>query len=145
MKSVITSAAVGAVVGVAAAMIAAAAGIGALGGSRAGFQKRMVHATIFLDQRGPSCVITTVPQRVEMWRNETIEWTIVDGCGVLNEPANMVQIEFKTNDPLDGGCNKRGKKWIRCPARGDAERASYEYRVLAPGAQTEDPEIEIAQ
>ena len=142
MRSVLANVAVAAAVGVAAAAIAAASGF-ALFSQRSG-GKKTVHATISLERVNGTgaCFIWTEPQTLEAFKRETIEWTVVDRCGVL-EGANEVSIAF-ANDPLDPGCVKRGKKKIRC-ALNNPDQGFYKYVVSATNATTEDPEIEIVQ
>ncbi len=143
MRQTLATAAVAAVVGVAAAMLASASGISLLS-ARAG--KKMVHATINLDRVGGSCFITTTPQTLEAYRRETIEWSVVDRCGVLDTPAKEVTITFTGVDPIDASCVKKGRKKIRCVVKNDAGHGTfYKYTVAAPDAETEDPEIEIVQ
>ena len=143
MKTVLASAAIGAVVGVTVAAVAAASGLALFRGGGPG--KKMVHATVQLDRVGGNCFITTTPQTLEAYRRETVEWTIVDRCGsTLGEnPAAAVTIAFG-NDPTDA-CTKTGKKWIRCRLRSNAVYESYKYTVSAPDALTEDPVLEIVQ
>lgn len=142
MKNAFVGAAVAAVVVVAAVVIAASSGIALFSPRASG--KKMVHATITLDQVGGSCLIVTAPQTLEAFRRETVEWTIVDRCGVLDDVADEVAIAFTGDDPLDPQCVKRGKKKIRCSLNNPAN-GFYKYSVTAPDAVTEDPEIEIVQ
>lgn len=142
MKNAFVSAAVAAVVGVAAAVIAASSGLAVFSPRASG--KRMVHATITLDRVGENCVIVTAPQTLEAFRRETVEWTIVDRCGVLAEASDEVAIAFTGVDPLDPQCVKRGRKKIRCSLN-NPDYGYYKYSVTAPGAVTEDPEVEIVQ
>ena len=145
MKTVLASAAIGAVVGVTVAAVAAASGF-ALFTRSGGPGKKMVYATIQLDRVGGDCFITTTPQTLEAYRRETVEWTIVDRCGSTlpaENPAAVVTIAFG-NDPTDA-CTKTGKKWIRCRLKMNAVYDSYKYTVSAPNALTEDPVLEIVQ
>ncbi len=142
MRNAFVSAAVAAVVGIAAAVIAASSGLALLSPPASG--KRMVHATITLDRVGGNCLIVTAPQTLEAFRRETVEWTIVDRCGVLVEASAEVAIAFTGDDPLDPQCVKRGKKKIRCSLN-NPDYGYYKYSVTAPDAVTEDPEVEIVQ
>lgn len=137
------SAAVGVVAGFAIAAIAVATGVlnlPAAGG------KKIVHATISLQRVSGtgSCFIVTTPQTLEAFKRETVEWSIVDHCGVLDDVSDEVTIAFKATDPLDPSCMRKGKKKIRC-ALNNPEKGFYAYSVSAPDATTEDPELEIVQ
>lgn len=146
MRNTVVSAAVAAVVGVVAAMLAAASGFSLLSTTSSRGGKKMVHATINLDRVGGSCFITTTPQTLEAYKRETVEWSVVDRCGVLDTPAKEVTITFIGVDPIETSCVKKGRKKIRCVVRSDAAHNSfYKYKVEAPDAETEDPEIEIVQ
>jgi hypothetical protein len=142
MRNVFVNAAVAAVVSVTALVIAASSGLALFAPRASG--KKMVHATITLDRVGVNCQIVTAPQTLEAFRRETVEWTIVDRCGVLVEASAEVAIAFTGNDPLDPQCVKRGKKRIRCSLN-NPDYGYYKYSVTAPGAVTEDPELEIVQ
>jgi hypothetical protein len=138
-----TSAALGALagIGVAAALAAGGMFVAPMAGG-----KKMVHATISLDRPGGSgpCTIYTTPQTLEAFKRETVEWTVLDRCGVLDDPTDEVTIAFTGDDPLDPRCTKRGKKKIRCALNNPAY-GFYKYTVSAPDAVTEDPELEIVQ
>jgi hypothetical protein len=145
MRNVLGSAAVGAVIGVGAAMLVAATGVGSRIAPMASGKKN-VHATIWLDRVGGSgpCTIVTTPQTLEAFKRETVEWSIVDRCGVLDDASDEVVITFTGTDPTASGCVKRGKKKIRCSLNNPGV-GFYKYQVEAPGAVTEDPELEIVQ
>ncbi len=142
MRNVLVSAGVAAIVGVTAGLIAATTGLGVvrpLGGG-----KKMVHATIALDRVGGDCIIGTFPQTIEAFKKETVEWTIVDRCGLVTD-SNPVSIAFEAGqDPFGTTCEKKGKKKIRCSLNNPAQ-GFYKYVVSARDATTEDPEIEIVQ
>lgn len=141
MANSVTNVAVAALVGAGVAIIAGVAGIDRL---LAGNGKRMVHAEIHLNRidGGGPCVIHTSPQTLEAFKRETIQWTIIDTCGVT--PDNEVEVVF-ANDPLAEGCIPRGGRKIQCALKPSAGYATYKYEVRAAGAQTEDPELEIVQ
>jgi len=106
--------------------------------------KRIERATINLDQIGDQCQITTDPQTIQAVKKQTIEWTIVDRCGVTQ--AAEVEVIFRSgNDPFEITCVKKGKKKIRCTLKDDAPIGSYKYDVMAGNALREDPELEIVQ
>ena len=139
MQNSLVGIAVAALVGAAVGLVAAS-GVGVF--RAGGVGKKMVNATINLDQVGGSCFITTAPQTIEAYKKETIEWTIVNGCD--DTQGADISLVF-TNDPLAEGCEKKGKKRIRCTIKPSAGFASYKYSVEAPGAVKEDPELEIVQ
>ena len=141
MQNSLVGIAVAALVGAAVGLVGAASGLSLI--RTAGVGKKMVNATIYLDQVGGNCNITTTPQTIEAYKKETIEWTIVDRCGVT--VASDVSIAFASGDPLLDTCVKKGKKKIKCTVKPAAGFASYKYSVEAPGAVTEDPELEIVQ
>ena len=132
--------AVAAMVGAAVGLVGAASGFGLI--RAGGVGKKMVHATINLDQVGGSCIITTAPQTIEAYKKETVEWTIVDRCGVTL--SNDVSLVFAAGDPLLGSCEKKGKKKIKCAVDPSATYKAYKYSVVA-GDLKEDPELEIVQ
>jgi len=143
MQNSMMAAALAALIGVAAAIAAAATGLTTFtAGGIAG--KKMVHATIFLDPVGGDCIITTTPQTLEAFKRETIEWSVVDRCGATF--STEVEVVFDSaNDPLDATCARKGKKKIRCSLKNGVTLATYKYLVKAAGAITEDPELEIVQ
>ncbi|MDP2055672.1 MAG: hypothetical protein Q8L75_18690 [Acidobacteriota bacterium] len=134
------AAALAALIGAAAAMAAAATGLTTLG---AGVGKKMVRATIYLDQVGGECYINTDPQTLEAFKKETIEWSIIDRCGVTL--STDVEVEFANENPLEPSCVAKGKKKIRCTLKPGVAVGSYKYLVKGSGALTEDPELEIVQ
>lgn len=142
MRTTLASAAIGAGVGVVIAALAATSGYGPFAAA-----KKMAHATITLHRIDTStCRIVTTPQTLEVGKNETVEWSIVDLCGVT--AASDVQIEFtgSNGDPLDARCTKRGRKNVRCRVKDPApDYDYYKYSVTATGATTEDPELEIVR
>jgi len=141
MQNSLVGIGIAALVGAAVGLAGAASGFGLFRAGIAG--KKMVHATIYLDQVGGSCIITTAPQTIEAYKKETVEWTIVDRCGVTLE--NEVSLVFAAGDPLPSSCVKKGKKKIKCTVEPSAAFQSYKYSVQATGAVTEDPELEIVQ
>ena len=144
MRNTLASAAIGAGVGVVIAAFAATSGFGPFAAN-----KKMAHATITLHRIDVNrCRIVTTPQTLEVGKNETVEWSIVDLCGVTS--ANDVVVEFtgSNGDPLDARCTKRGRKSVRCRVKSGGEAPDegfYKYTVTASGAETEDPELEIVQ
>jgi hypothetical protein len=139
MKNLLPSVAVAAVVGALVAIAAVMSGFvaGSVG-------KKRVYATINISQVGGSCVIQTAPATVEMYKRETIEWTVVNSCADTVDADVEVQFD-PSNDPLDGTCVRKGKKKITCTVKPAADYKGYKYKVLATGAITEDPELEIVQ
>ena len=142
MRNALASAAIGAVVGVAIAAAAAASGISMFAGAPG---KRIAHATIELNPIGGECYITTSPQTLELYKKELVEWTVVDRCGVTVN--NEVEIVFDNPEILDPACTKKHKKTVKCGTNSQKPPAVglYKYKVMAPGAQTEDPVLEIVQ
>ena len=140
MRNTLTSAAVGAAVAVVVAGTVSLLGI-------FDKDKRMVYATISLDRLNDGrCYINTIPQTLEVRKKETVEWTIVDKCGVTIPAGGVVTITF-ANDPTHPSCTKTGKKSIKCPMKTDPvpEYQEYKYSVAATDAITEDPVLEIVQ
>jgi hypothetical protein len=142
MRTTLASAAIGAGVGLLFAVLAATSGYVPFAGN-----KKMAHATITLHRIDTStCRIVTTPQTLEVGKNETVEWSIVDLCGVT--ATYDVEIEFTgpKGDPLDARCVKRGRKSVRCRVKDPApDYDFYKYEIRATGAITEDPELEIVQ
>jgi hypothetical protein len=141
MANSVTSVAVAAFVGAAVAVIAGVVGIEKL--ALRGVGKKMVHAEIHLDTVGGDCMIQTSPQTLEAFKRETIQWTIIDTCGVTR--TSDVNVVFAANDPLDPACTPRGRKKITCTLKNAVDYGTYKYSVQAQGAQPEDPELEIVQ
>ena len=140
MQNTFVAAALAALVGAAVAVAATATGLTTLG---AGVGKKMVRATIYLDQVGGDCYINTDPQTLEAFKKETVEWSIIDRCGVTL--AAVVAIEFANENPLEPSCVARGKKKIRCTLKPGVAVGSYKYLVTGGTALPEDPELEIVQ
>jgi len=140
MANSVTNVAVAAFVGAAVAIIAGVVGFEKLAG---GVGKKIVHAEIHLDTVGGDCVIQTSPQTLEAFKKETIQWTIIDTCGITR--TSDVNVVFAANNPLDPACVPRGKKKIACTLKNGVEYGTYKYSVQAEGATPEDPELEIVQ
>ena len=101
MAGIAVAAVVGAVVG----LVAASSGVGVFRAGSAG--KKMVNATINLDQVGGSCIITTAPQTIEAFKRETIEWTIVNRC--TDTQGADITLVF-ANDPLMRAASRRERR-----------------------------------
>jgi len=142
MKISIAGAAVAGLVGAAVALVVAASGLARFGDPPASVQW-LADATIYIDSNGQGgCVITTIPQTLPASKHGKVEWSIVDHCGVT--AGNDVEVKFKSKDPLDPTCNKKGRKGIKCKVDSNSAYGSYPYTVIA-GAYSEDPDLEIAQ
>lgn len=143
MQNSLISAAIAGLVGAIAAIAVAASGLVAPDAARVA-GKKMVSATIYIDQLGGDCVITTTPQTLEAFKRETIEWSIVNRCETtLNADVEVVFDSSK--DPLDASCVRKGKKKIKCSLKNGVTPDFYKYSVKADGAITEDPDLEIVQ
>lgn len=137
MRNTLTSAAVGAAVAVAV--------VGAVSVLSRANDKKMVYATITLvGLSTESCRIVTIPQTLELKRNETVEWSIVDLCGLTDANDAVIAFTGSNGDPLQEGCDKSEKKRIRCGLKNNQAYGYYKYSVTV-GALTEDPELEIVQ
>ncbi|MGH9217893.1 MAG: hypothetical protein ACRD1W_01245 [Vicinamibacterales bacterium] len=137
MRNTLVSAAVGAAVAVAV--------VGAVSVLSRANDKKMVYATITLvGLSTDSCRIVTIPQTLEMKRNETVEWSIVDLCGLTDANDAVIAFTGSNGDPLQEGCDKSEKKKIRCGLKNNQAYGYYKYSVTV-GALTEDPELEIVQ
>jgi hypothetical protein len=139
MANSVTNVAVAAFVGAAVAVVAGVIGLEKL--TVRGVGKKLVHAEIHLDRVGGDCLIQTSPQTLEAFRRETIQWTIINTCGITSD----VSVTFASNSPLDASCTPRGRKKIQCALRNGVDYGVYKYSVQAEGATTEDPELEIVQ
>jgi hypothetical protein len=138
MRNTLTSAAVGAAVAVA---VAGAISVSGLFDN----DKKMVYATITLiGLSAQSCRIVTIPQTLEVKRKETVEWSIVDLCGLTDANDAVIAFTGSNGDPLQEGCDKSEKKRIRCGLKNNQAYGYYKYSVTV-GALTEDPELEIVQ
>jgi hypothetical protein len=125
-----------------AAIVGAAVALAVLGvrTQPAASSKKVAHATIHLVEVRGSCRIVTVPQTLELSKQERVQWTIIDLCDVT---AGADVVVAFASDPLDPSCTKRGRKNITCNVAGNAAENVYKYTVSATGAITEDPELEI--
>ena len=142
MNKMLATTAVAALVGAAVAIGVGLVGVGDIRIFSAG--KKMAHATIYIDQVGGSCQIQTDPQTLEAFKRETIQWSIVNRC--QDAFGQEVSIAFEeANNPLEASCVPRGRKKIQCTIKNGADYKSYKYRVVATGAVTEDPDLEIVQ
>ena len=138
MRNTLTSAAVGAAVAVAVVGTVSVLGI-------FDKDKKMVYATItLLGLSADSCRIVTIPQTLEVKRKETVEWSIVDLCGLTTTNDAVITFTGSNGDPLVDGCDKSEKKKIRCGLKDNQAYGYYKYSVTV-GAVTEDPELEIVQ
>ena len=88
MQNSLVGIAVAALVGAVVGLVGAASGVGVFRAGSA--SKKMVYATINLDQVGGRCIITTAPQTIEAYRRETIEWTIVNRCRAIENTGYVV-------------------------------------------------------
>lgn len=142
MQISLMGAAIAGLVGAAVAIVVSASGLANRGSGIS--IKKMAHATINLDLRANGdCAITSTPQTLEVFKRETVQWSIIDRCGLA--PASEIEIKFPSGDPLDAACVRRGKKKIQCGLKAGVDGGIYKYTVEAPGATTEDPELEIVQ
>ena len=141
MQNSLAGIALAGLVGAVAAIVVAASGLVHVAGSVAG--KKLVSATVFIDVLGGGCVVTTVPQTIEVFKRESVEWTVVDRCGAT--ASDDVEIKFDpANDPLDPACTvRKHKKRIKCAMKSGADVKSYKYSVIV-GTFREDPDLEIA-
>lgn len=138
MGNTLISAAVGAAVAV--VVVGAVSALGIFGND-----KRMVYATITLvGLSAENCRVVTIPQTLEVKRKETVEWSVVDLCGLTVANDAVITFTGSNGDPLDEGCDKSDKKKIRCSLKDDQDEGYYKYSVTV-GAVTEDPELEIVQ
>ena len=88
MKQLSITAAIAAIVGAVVALVMSSIGPS----TQRAVGKRVAHATIHLAQVGGSCRIVTVPQTLEVYKRERVQWTIVDLCGVTT--ASDVRVAF---------------------------------------------------
>lgn len=141
MRNSLAGIALAGLIGAVVAIVAVASGLLTGGGPVAG--KKLVSATVFIDTLGGGCIVTTVPQTIEVFKKETVEWSVVDRCGAT--ASDDVEIKFDAaNDPLDPGCTvRKDKKRIKCAMKAAADVKTYKYSVIV-GAFHEDPDLEIA-
>lgn len=141
MPNSVANVAVAALVGAAVAVIA-----GAIGFERlvAGGPKKMVHAEIHLDVVNAQCKIQTSPQTLEAYKKETVQWSIIDRCGITDTTDVVIEFDPAKN-PLDAACTPTGKKKITCKLKNGVDIDTYKYTVKAGDLPAEDPELEIVQ
>lgn len=141
MQDLLKTAGIGGFVG--GAVVAVVASVLPFFGGNGADSRAIEPATIYLDRVGDQCHINTVPQTLPARKRQTIEWTILDRCGVTQK--SDVELIFRDYDPLEVTCSKTGKKKIKCKIKGDAPVGSYKYDVTAGTDLREDPELEIVQ
>lgn len=127
------------------------------GGEAPRASKRIVPAGLFLTVPfdGPDqCVAKTVPGRIQVRKNEDIEWTIVDLCKGTANYTKDVELRWLDvpdkcagqNSPLDPPGNPKGKQQIKgaihasCPLN-----KIFKYEIWLDGKRLADPEVEIVQ
>jgi len=136
MKNSLVNAAVAAVFGAVAALVVVSTGLG-------GGPPEDRYATIELYSINGTCYIHTDQQYIRQRRNGNVIWSIDNRCG--GETANAeVTIVFTGQNPCGTSDVLHDRRKIKCKVRGDAGEAAYKYDVTAPGAQKEDPELEVA-
>lgn len=139
MKNSLFNAAVAAVFGAIAALVVVFTGWGPFGGGR----PQDKYATIELYSINGTCYIHTDLQYIRQGKNGNVFWSIDNRCG--GETGNAeVTIFFKGQNPCSASDVLHDKRRIKCKVRGDALETGYLYGVSAPGALTEDPELEVA-
>ena len=124
------------------------------GGQRA--TKKIVYATIWITPGASAgtCAATTTPGRVQVKKNEDIEWSLVDIC---NATAGYTKdIELKnwsvvtgstcggSAEPIDTAAT--GKQHMRRGIKGSCPDGSvFKYEIwVVGGDKLADPELEIA-
>jgi hypothetical protein len=144
---------------VAIVMVAAMAGCSNDAGILAS-SKKIVAAGLFLTPTGDisnPCGAKAVPSRIQVKKNEDIEWTIVDLCGGTKGYTIDVELRFTgattkcdgKDSPLDpAGGEPKDKKNIKRGINSKCDNDTiYPYQVwLAGGASPlADPDVEIVQ
>ena len=144
--------------------IAAVAGMIGCGGAPPGGgpvtlgSKKIVAAGLFLTPTGNTadpCGAKTVPLRIQVRKNEDIEWTIVDLCNGTANYTKDVELRFTgatkkcdgKDSPLEpGGGEPKGKQNIKrgINSKCDADTI-YPYQVWLDSKMLADPDVEIVQ
>jgi hypothetical protein len=118
--------------------------------------KKIVAAGLFLTPTGDitkPCGAKTVPSRIQVKKNEDIEWTIVDLCGGTKNYTIDVELRFTgastkcdgKDSPLDpGGGEPKGKQNIKRGINSKCDPDTiYPYQVWLDSKQLADPDVEI--
>jgi hypothetical protein len=119
--------------------------------------KRMVVAGVFLTPTGnidAPCGAKTLPGRIQVRKNEDIDWTIIDLCGGTANYTKDVELRFVgattkcdgKDSPLDpdGDPNPKGKQNIKRGINPKCDvNTVYPYQIWLDGKQLADPDVEI--
>lgn len=127
------------------------AGVGG-GGLRA--STKIVAATIFITPgNGGACAATSVPGRIQVKKNEHVEWSMVDFCGITAGYTKEFELKWTTVDgstcsdgtkfPLDSP--SKGKLHIRRGINSTCDDGKvFKYEIWVETTKLADPELEIA-
>jgi len=120
-----------------------------------GATRKIVPAVIFITPTGvdsPKCAATSFPYSIQVKKNEDVEWSVVDLCGITVGYTKDFELKWKaSNKPCQGGSTSP----LDSPATGKlhAKRKInqscnagmvFEYEIWVDGVKLADPELEIA-
>jgi hypothetical protein len=123
-------------------------------GVSASARTHIVPATIWVTPYLGSCVATTVPYRIQVKKNEHVEWSIVDLCGATQGYTKDFELKWTTTsgncsdgtqNPLVG--DSKGKTHVRRGINPNCDDNSkvFKYSIWVDGTQLGDPELELGQ
>jgi len=116
--------------------------------------KKIVYATIFITaKKSGGCVANTVPGRIQIDKNDEIEWSVVDICDATDGYAKTVDVKNwsavvggdcsdGTQIPVDSAAN--GKRHIRRGLKAGCAGRVFKYEIWVETTILADPELEIA-
>lgn len=124
------------------------------GGGNTRTSKKIVYATIFITaKKSGGCVANTVPGRIQLDKNDEIEWSVVDICDATDGYSKDVDIKNwsvvtggnctdGTQVPVDSAAN--GKRHIRRGLKAGCVNRIFKYQIWVETTILADPELEIA-
>lgn len=115
---------------------------------------RIVPATIYVTSYLGGCVAAAVPYRLQVKKNEYVEWSIVDFCGATQGYTKDFELKWAavggvacsdgTQNPLDGPA--KGKMHVRTGTNSNcADGKVFKYEIWVDGTKLADPELELGQ
>ena len=138
-------------------LIAGLAGVGAactFFDSASRGSKKRVYATVFLTPTGVTatpCAAKVAPDRIQVKKNEDVDWTIIDLCGGTSNYTIDVELRWpdsskkcgEQNSPLDPPAASGRRGITRAIDRRCRENDVFRYEVWLGGRLLTDPELEI--
>lgn len=150
-------------VGIGVVMVGAVTAFGACGargmksnGPEFRGTKKIVYATIYLTpySSGTKCAATAVPGRIQVKKNEDVEWSMVDFCGITEGYTKDFSLQWRALDGANCADGTQVPVNSTVPAKTHMRRAInsqcdegkvFKYDIFVETTKVADPELEIAQ